>query len=71
MNIRTSKSISGMTFEGHTSSVSSLAFNPNGKTLASGSWDNTIRLWDVITGEHLKTLTGHTGSVTSSLSHLN
>lgn len=32
---------------GHTSSVSSVAFSPDGKTLASGSGDNTIILWDV------------------------
>ena len=33
--------------KGHTSSVLSLNFSPDGKTLASGSWDETIRLWDV------------------------
>ena len=29
----------------------SVLFNPNGKTIASGSNDNTIRLWDTETGE--------------------
>ena len=48
---------------GHTSYVSSVAFSPDGSTLASGSYDNTIRLWDIRTGTHLKTLTEHTGSV--------
>ena len=33
--------------------------------LASGSADNTIQLWDTVTGAHLHTLTGHTGSIRS------
>ncbi len=35
---------------GHTDQVNSVAFSPDGKTLASGSGDDTIRLWDVATG---------------------
>ena len=50
---------------GHTSWVNSVAFSPDGNTLASGSYDNTIRLWDGITGEHKHTLTGHTSWVNS------
>ena len=34
-------------------------FSPDGGTLASGSQDDTVRLWDADTGEHLKTLRGH------------
>jgi WD40 repeat protein len=33
------------TLEGHTDSVDSVAFSPDGLTLASGSYDNTIKLW--------------------------
>ena len=42
-----------------------MAFSPDGKTLASGSWDKTIHLWDVETGMHRNTLTGHTEGVSS------
>ncbi|MEW6291661.1 MAG: hypothetical protein AB1545_17660, partial [Thermodesulfobacteriota bacterium] len=52
-------------FTGHTGSVSAVAFSPDGKTLASGSRDNTLRLWDVATGEARQVFTGHTGSVSA------
>ncbi len=53
------------TLEGHTDNVWSVAFSPDGKTLASGSWDQTVRLWDVETEQLLHILTGHTGEVNS------
>ena len=53
------------TLEGHRWQVNSVAFSPDGRTLASGSADNTIRLWDVRTGRELQTLTGHRNIVNS------
>jgi WD40 repeat protein/tRNA A-37 threonylcarbamoyl transferase component Bud32 len=39
------------TLTGHTNRVTAVAFSPDSATLASGSWDGTIRLWDVVTGQ--------------------
>lgn len=53
------------TLRGHTGSVMSVAFAPDGKTLASGCRDKTIRLWDTVTGELQRTLEGHEADVYS------
>ena len=45
------------------SHISALAYSPDGKVIASGSWDKTVRLWDAATGQALKTLSGHTAEV--------
>ncbi len=52
-------------FEGHTESIYSVAFSPDGRTLASASVDNTVRLWDVSTRQELASLKGHTDIVIS------
>jgi WD40 repeat protein len=56
----------GEPLRGHESLVSSVAFSPDGKTLASASWDKTIRLWDTSTGKAIgEPLRGHKEWITS------
>lgn len=42
-----------------------LVLSPDGKTVAGGSGDGTVRLWSVDMGKVIKTLTGHTEAVNS------
>jgi len=44
---------------GHTREVNSIAFSPDGKVLASGSFDNSIKLWDISTGRLIRSLEKH------------
>ncbi|MBD2125718.1 serine/threonine protein kinase [Microcoleus sp. ZQ-A2] len=53
------------TLQGHTQPVRSLAITPDGEILISGSDDNTIKLWQLATGEELGTLRGHSKTVSA------
>lgn len=50
---------------GHRDSIYALALSGDGRLLASGSYDQTILLWDVATGKQLRPLTGHNGAIFS------
>ncbi len=58
-----------LTLSGHADFVFSVAFSPDGRHLASGGRDSTIRMWDVVTGKVVRTLQGHTDSVTCVVFH--
>src|SRR6202012_124837 len=52
-------------FEGHSNGVGSLTFSPDGRYIASGSHDRTIRHWDAKSGKEIRKLEGHSRSVAS------
>jgi WD40 repeat protein len=52
---------------GHDKNISTIAFSPDGSTVAAGAEDKTIILWDVESGQSLGTLAGHTETVSSLL----
>jgi WD40 repeat protein len=52
------------TLIGHSNAVTSVAFSPDGQTLASGSEDKTIEMWKLDAGKRWYTLTGHSDWVT-------
>ena len=53
------------TLTGHSKQVYSVAISPDGQILASGSVDNTIKLWSLSNGKPLRTLSGHSSKVRS------
>src|SRR5208337_855419 len=51
------------TFTAHM--VHSVAISPDGRTALLGSWDKTLKLWDIASGREIRSFTGHTSSVHS------
>jgi WD40 repeat protein/serine/threonine protein kinase len=48
------------TFEGHSDWVRAVVLTPDGRCAISGSWDRTLRVWDLESGQSIRKLEGHT-----------
>jgi WD40 repeat protein len=53
--------------QGHSDSVTSAVYSPDGKKILSASYDKTIKEWDAATAECVKTLAGHFLGITSAV----
>lgn len=65
VNLRSQDSTPGLlqTFKGHEETVYAVALSPDGKLLLTGSFDRSVRLWDVATGKEIRTYAGHQNQV--------
>lgn len=54
-----------LSFTAHASTVNTIAIMPDGRHVLTGSRDNSLKLWDLISGQELRTFTGHTDRIRS------
>ncbi|KAI0741063.1 quinon protein alcohol dehydrogenase-like superfamily, partial [Earliella scabrosa] len=52
-----------ISLEGHSGGIYDACFSPNGTHIASGSYDRTVRLWNVVNGTLVRTFSEHRGEV--------
>ena len=58
-------SIAVITQLGHSGSIDSVSYSPDGRYIASGSADASIKLWDAASGRLIRTFIGHSGNITA------
>jgi eukaryotic-like serine/threonine-protein kinase len=63
--LKQSSPVEPLAFSGHTGEVWDAAISPDGRRLASASFDNTVKLWNTTTGNLQQTLRGHEARVYS------
>jgi WD40 repeat protein len=51
---------------GHTGYIRDLRYSPDGATIATASWDRSVRVWDASTGQNLRVLNGHSDRVSQA-----
>src|SRR6266704_541280 len=51
------------TYRGHSDWVTAVAWSPDGKSIASASFDKTVQVWQASTGRHILTYQGHSDTV--------
>ena len=64
--LRTAMNKNNSILRGHSKPVNSASFSPDGELVVSASSDSTIRIWDVKTGQCVRTIKGHNGSVNNA-----
>jgi WD40 repeat protein len=64
-NLESLKNMNAVVQLGHSASVTSVAFSPDGNYVLTGSKDHLVKLWDIFTGRELQTLKGHSDVITS------
>jgi eukaryotic-like serine/threonine-protein kinase len=61
LNVATGKEV--QTLKGHEGQIDRVAYSPNGRRLASASYDKSVRVWDLDTGRTVLTMPGHRGRI--------